>query len=407
MLLGLLLSASAAAQSSSLFVDLDSPAAVVATPDQVFVNQYCGSPRNILSIDSSGNISVFATLPSRGDGCYEDYMALSSGLGGFPADHLYVVAGQHIYQVSPDGAVTPFGHIPSLPDDHNGIAFDNVGTFGYDMIIVGMNGELWRIDAAGNTTKVTDLPGWAEGIVVAPMDFAPYGGHMLLASENTHTVFALSPEGDLAKVAKWPFAEKIHVIPENIQTLNGTDAAFFAAVFPTHIKQYPASAFDGLGGNILVTSEYEGIAVLSSDGQQISLSVFDETPDHLEGSSFIVTSAPTLPCESQVGWQAPLHHTEPYHLQNGEILPIRFAYDACDQFAQDESVVVQVVDKAHPDTAVTAWVYKHDVEICQIENVYMVDFLSHQYGLAPGQELEVQVFMGGELVGTAPIIVVP
>ena len=79
---------------------------------------------------------MFATLFNRPALPSEEYIAISPGLGGFPASYVYVVQGTNIVQVTPDGlTVTVFTTIPLLPCNHNGITFDHVGTFGFDMII--------------------------------------------------------------------------------------------------------------------------------------------------------------------------------------------------------------------------------------------------------------------------------
>jgi len=112
------------------FATIPSPIGVVATPNQLLVTTpYCGSSHQVYSVDSSGNATLFATLPPVASGtCSEDYIDVSPGLGGFPPGYFYVTQGPQIYQISPDGSqVTLFTTIPTMAaNGHDGITFDSV-----------------------------------------------------------------------------------------------------------------------------------------------------------------------------------------------------------------------------------------------------------------------------------------
>src|SRR5579862_9855295 len=109
---------------------LDTPIGIAYSPNanKLLVTQpFCGSvsPTNsanatgfsVQAIDSNGNVSLFANLPdvplstnpSFGhvglpySGCFENYIAVSAGLGGFPAGDVYVTQGQSITHIPAAG----------------------------------------------------------------------------------------------------------------------------------------------------------------------------------------------------------------------------------------------------------------------------------------------------------------
>jgi hypothetical protein len=398
----------AQAATPSFFTSVNDVIGVAASGNRLYVTQYCGDPRDLLTIDSAGHASVLARLPDRGGGCYEDYLAISPGLGGYPANYIYVVQGPNIIQVSPSGgSVTHFATIASLPETHNGITFDQVGTFGYAMIITGSTGEVWRVSSSGAKTLVANAPSGMEGPVVAPLSFAPYGGQIIAASELLGRVYAISPAGAVATVAMVNDAESVHVVPNSVCNFGNSGGAFFSAMFPTHMAKFPAADFAGMGGSLLVTSEAGGIWSLSSVGGSIVQTVFNGNIGQHEGSAFVDCTVPPCTINPSVGWNDPLSETTTALLKKDDNLPIRFNYGTCAGFIDDESVVINVADHNDPSSSITTWVYGSDIAIDLLQHAYSVDFPSWRYGLSVGMVLQVEVYMGGDLVSTALVRITP
>jgi|GEM_PF-3507196 len=396
------------AASPSMFTPMNDPIGVAATRDRLFVTTYCNDPRILWSFDSAGTKTPFATLPGRGPGCYEDYVAVSPGLGGFPANDIYVVQGPNIVQVSADGSsVTTFATIPSLTPTHNGISFDQVGTFGYDMIIASQSGQVWRVKSDGTKALVANVGAQVEGPVVAPLSFAPYGGQVVAAAEGVGKVFAVTNTGTVSIVTNVPAAESVHIIPMNVCNFGTTGGAFFSAMFPSWLAKFPASDFAGLGGQLLVTSEAGGIYKLSSNGTSVTTTLFNGNIGQHEGSAFVDCAVPPCSINPDLNFNAPLSESTTANLPNGATLPIRFNYGTCSGFMHDESVIMLVADHANPDNLITLYVYGSDITINDTTHEYAVDFHSGNYGLTPGQTLEVQVYLGGELAGMALVQVTP
>jgi hypothetical protein len=395
------------AGNPSNFANLYWANGVAATKDRVLVTLYCGNPRTIYSIDSSGNATPFANLPNWPDGgCHEDYLAVSPGMGGFPANYVYVAQGPRIYQVSADGSsVSLFLTLP-LPNTHNAIAFDEVGTFGNDMIVTGSNGAIYKVTSAGVATLVANIGTMIEGPVVAPPSFAPYGGQIIVAAEGVSRVYAVSNTGVVTHIADWPAAEAVHVIPQTVCSFGNSGGALFATDFPNGVEKYPVSDFTGLAGRLLVTGENGGIGLMTSNGASIVMTTFNTDGTHYEGSAFVDCAVPLINCsinDPSLQWEAPLDNNVVDILPNEQTLPIRFYYGTCTNFNHDESVVVQVVNRNNPNIVYSADVYQWFVDIADAAKQYKLDWDSSLYGLPNGTQLMVQVFIGGELVGQAPV----
>ena len=240
---------------------------------------------------------------------------------------MYVTQGKNIIKVSPDGSsVTLFTTIPSLPSSHNGITFDHVGTFGYDMIVTagtgypqspthvtGASGEVWRVNSAGVATLVATVPGCPgstcpilEGVEVAPLGFAPTV-EIITTSENTFDVWAISASGVVTKIYTWPggYPEDIRFIPDHPCNFGRSGGMYFDTIFSvtpgaSSIWKFPETDFVGLAGSALLTSEYLGlggvastsIRLLTSTGGIIVVTPFATDMGQIEGSTIVDCTVP-------------------------------------------------------------------------------------------------------------------
>jgi hypothetical protein len=88
----------------------------------------------------------------------------------------------------------------------SGIAFDLVGRFGYRLLVTAVvagKTTLYTIDCLGRPTVVTrGAPHVEGGIAVAPASFGRFGGDLVAADETTGRIFAFSPTGAVALVAR-------------------------------------------------------------------------------------------------------------------------------------------------------------------------------------------------------------
>jgi hypothetical protein len=333
------------------FATIPSPIGVLATPSQLLVTTpYCGSQHQVDSVDSSGNVTLFATLPPVASGnCSEDYLAVSPGLGNFPPGDIYVTQGPQIYQISPDGSqIQLFTTIPTMAaNGHDGITFDSTGSFGYDMIVTSRTGYVYKVDSAGNATEIGRLSSMIEGPAVAPESFGAYGGDVLLAGEGRSEVWAMTPQGSVQSVAPFHNAEHVNVVPSTLCTFGSTRAAYVVADYADNgIVLYDQSMLAGLGGDALVTSEDRGgIDVLSPTGSGVTQSVFEAGEYNPEGSS--VVNCP----EPGVRQAVSLNITAPASVAAGKPFPITVS--ALDKYGQVATTYIGTVHFTSSDSGAT------------------------------------------------------
>ena len=279
------------------FANVTKPDGVAVTADKVLVTQF--SSDKVKAIDSSGTLTNFAQLPLTGLSV-ERYIAVSSGLGGFPPGYIYATVGQNTYQITPDGSiVTLFVNIPSMPNGETGITFDTVGTFGYKMILTDRRGPVWTVDSSGVATQLGDVGHQVEGPIVAPMSFAPFGGEIIMGNDLGNTVYAMDNLANLSIVGSWNGGEGGVLIPSTVCNFGTSTGAYFVAMMDQNeILKFSASNFSGLGGDILVPSETDpvatGIGRFHSNGTTVSSSTFWNNfgAPQVEGSAF-------APCPSR------------------------------------------------------------------------------------------------------------
>ncbi|MBV9764254.1 MAG: hypothetical protein JOZ48_05355 [Acidobacteriaceae bacterium] len=192
------------------------PVGIAATQDQLLVSDYTCT--HVYSVGSEGDATLFATLPQpaglAGVTNCETYLAISTGAGGFPTGDVYATQGPNVYQIAPDGsAVTLFTVLPGVSgyvNVHTSITFDNVGSFGNQMIVTSSNGgpsTVYTVNSSGVATQMTitgtDASGGliatqVEGPAVAPSTAEPYGGYLFVAAEKVGGIYAISPSGALS-----------------------------------------------------------------------------------------------------------------------------------------------------------------------------------------------------------------
>src|SRR5207248_3021 len=185
------------AATPTFFTFAPSPTGIAATPGKMYVSEYCDP--QIDTISDTGMVTPFAMLPGNPGECKERYLAISPGLGTWAPNDIYVTDGDVVYKISPDGlSVTPFATMTGCGYDHSGITFDHEGTFGFDMIVTCGNADIWRVDSTGTPTHVANVgrgDGNYEGPVVAPANFGPYSGQILVANEDNGQVHAIKNDG--------------------------------------------------------------------------------------------------------------------------------------------------------------------------------------------------------------------
>jgi Tol biopolymer transport system component len=288
-----------------LFATMSKPLIGVAvTTTRVLVTQF--NSDIVRQVDSAGNVTNFATLPSTGSSI-ERYLAVSPGNGGFPKDDIYATVGPNIYQITPDGlTVTLCENIPSLPNGETGITFDTVGTFQNRMILTDRRGPVYALDACGGTvSSLGDIGFQIEGPTVAPLSFGVFGGQILMGNEFQDKVYALSAGGVISTVATTESPEGLITIPPTVCNMGTSSGAYFVAMKDAkQLWKFDASNFAGMNNDIMAPAELTTqINKLHWDGASVVVNQFwpaFSTPD-LEGSAFTPCSldSPTQSSQAQ------------------------------------------------------------------------------------------------------------
>lgn len=170
---------------------------------------------HLLLLQAGGALTPFA----RGPGGYsttpgaESYLTLVPGgpVPGagcsFAADSVFALQVRNapgVVEVTSGGKAHRFASLPgTIP---GGIAFDDVGRFEHRLLVtsaVDGRTSLFGIDCAGRVTTISArLPRVEGGITVAPLSFGAYGGDLIATDEVTGRIWAFSPSGRAALVAR-------------------------------------------------------------------------------------------------------------------------------------------------------------------------------------------------------------
>jgi hypothetical protein len=291
------------------------PIGVAATPDTLLATQFCDP--ELLSVDCLGIPTPLTTIPGYPSGqCLERYMAVAplvSANAGFTPRDIFITQGNQIFQFRPPlGPLMPFATLPACGDDHTGITFDHVGTFGNKMILSCENGTIWSLNGAPTppVTPIATLPIniELEGPAVAPSPgFGPFGGQILVTNDND-AVDAIRNDGFVTLNA---FVIGAGTGPEDVQVIPETPCPFcsggyfFQTVetsqgFGTFqgLYEYPTlTDFSAFPGDILVPCEGNSQIVrihFNSVSNAYETSFFDILPGGLlEGSAFVDCDVPS------------------------------------------------------------------------------------------------------------------
>ena len=154
----------------------------------------------------SGKVTPFGSYAT--DPGPESYIAMAQGfevVGSgcrFEAGEVYAFefgpGPARIVRVTLEGRAERFVE-PPVVDLLTGIAFDNTGRFGFQLLVAGRRGDrtvLFSIDCRGRLKTLTDsAPLMEGGMEVAPQLFGNHGGDLIGADENTGDLIFIRFDG--------------------------------------------------------------------------------------------------------------------------------------------------------------------------------------------------------------------
>jgi PEP-CTERM motif len=240
-----------------------------------------------------GGVMLFGSAMPGASG--ETVLGSSLGQAGFAKGDIYASPANNIiyHYANSGGAPTVFGSVPAGQVIRQ-VFFDPGTTFGGDMIVSTNAGNIYRFNSAGVPTLVASVGTDTEGLDIASSKFGPYSGQLLVTSEGTGLVHAISPGGTISTLPMTgggavaiSLAETVSTVPLNLGSSGKAIEGFYVANYPSDIQFAAASQFAGLQGDAIVTSEFGS-----------NSTIWDL---HWNGSSFDVSSIGALPLQSEDG----------------------------------------------------------------------------------------------------------
>lgn len=264
---------------------------------------------------AGGNVSVFAPTISVPGGSPSDehFVASSLGLGGFPSRDVYVATGGGILHINHAGTagnsfITSVNGSASttLASAVRGILFDAIGTFGNDMLVTTIGGQVYRVDSAGAATLLASVSEDTEGLDVAPIGtFGPYAGQLIVASEGSGRLRAIDTLGNVVIINPNNLiagAEELTFVPLNLGAGDPAIEGFYGANYTPNVVHAGPSEFTGMQGDIIVTGEFTHLVTrvqwdqtLNGGAGGVVTTVIGNFPNQPEDGIF-VTTAIINPC---------------------------------------------------------------------------------------------------------------
>lgn len=206
---------------------------------------------------TGGNVQLFApTVSLASSPSAEHFVSSSLGLGGFPNRDIYVAAANTIVHIANDGSASNT-FVSGLAGSVRGITFDAVGTFANDMLITTDSGNIYRVGSAGSASLLASVGEDTEGLDVAPLGngFGAFDGQLIVASEGSGTLRAISVGGVVTPFATVASAEELSFVPLNLGASGNPVEGFYGANYTPNVIKANASEFNGMQGDIIVTGE--------------------------------------------------------------------------------------------------------------------------------------------------------
>jgi RHS repeat-associated protein len=220
-----------------------------------------GQPFNFETVAADGTHAPFSNIHGLTDelklATVRDDAGGGRSIGGFQAGELFTGSGVPgvIVRVSPDGSTVqnPWVTLPGESGLMRGSLYvDRTGVYGGDLIVVTTSGGVWRVNSAGQPTKLAQIPTHLEGLSTipdVPERYGPWAGKILIGAENERRFYAVDAQGHTNSY-------DIGISPEDIDIIPAKENFFGVAFGNGALMGAPASAFNGMVGDLLVTQEF-------------------------------------------------------------------------------------------------------------------------------------------------------
>jgi PEP-CTERM motif-containing protein len=253
----------------------------------------------LFSTDLTGhNVQAFGSPLPNGSG--EVVLAGSLGQGGFASGDIYASgANTNIYHYgNGGGAPSLFATLPGEAGQSRQIFFDPGSTFGGDMIVTTTSGRIYTVDNVGTVNQLANLGADTEGMDIASSAYGQYAGQLLVVSEGTGQVHAITSGGavsTLLDASHNPIfvsvGETLSVVPLNFGQSGDPLEGFYVADYPVDIQKAGiVSQFQPYLGDAILTSEFG-----------VNSTLWDLSYNGDAANTFNLTSIGTMPFQSEDG----------------------------------------------------------------------------------------------------------
>jgi hypothetical protein len=202
---------------------------------------------------------------------FSSEVVIGVGLGqaGFSKGAVYAGngSGNQIYLVPSSGAPVLFGSTGNTENIRQ-IVFDPGSSFGGNMLVSTNSGRIYRFDSTGHATLIASVGEDTEGMDIASSKYGKFAGQLLVSSEGSGNISAISPTGVVTVLQTGAgnvhvaTAETVSVVPTNLGASGNPVEGFYVANFDVDVQRAAASEFTGLNGDAIITSELSSNATI-------------------------------------------------------------------------------------------------------------------------------------------------
>lgn len=254
---------------------------------------------------TGGNVQLFApSVVLAPNPSSEHFVSSSLGLGGFPGRDIYVASSNGVMHITNDGTTSNL-FVSGLSGNVRGITFDGIGTFGNDMLITTDSGNVYRVNSAGAPSLLANVGEDTEGLDVAPLgnNFSIFDGRLIVGSEGSGTLRAISNSGVVTPFATVASAEEVSFVPLNLGASGNPVEGFYGASYTPNVIKAGVSEFVGMQGDLIVTGETTHVVNRvhwNSVTSQFEVTNIGAFPNQPEDGLFVTTTIINSPEPSTV-----------------------------------------------------------------------------------------------------------
>jgi hypothetical protein len=261
---------------------------------------------------SGGNVQKFGAPITNGFSG-EVVVGVSLGQAGFGSGNIYAGAGNQIYTYANNGGSPKLFYTTPDGSTVRQVLFDPGSSFGGNMLVTTTAGDIIEVNSAGVGKVLATVGEDTEGMSIATSAFGKYAGDLLVSSEGSGRIRAISPTGSVSILMNAatggaiyiPEAETVSAIPLNLGASGSALEGFYVADYPYDIQFAAASQFAGMQGNAIVTQELgsnSGVWELTYNGDTantFNMSYVGTLPNQSEDGIFVtdtlITKIPPPP----------------------------------------------------------------------------------------------------------------